>query len=51
MPVEVHDTFLQPQQVIDGADDHVDSRGVTSLRTEVVLPFCKQQVYETNVRF
>jgi hypothetical protein len=40
MPVKVHDRFLQTQQVIDRADDHVHCSCVTGLRPQIVLPVC-----------
>ena len=40
VPVKVHDGLLQPQQVVDGADDQVDGGCVASLGTQVVLPIC-----------
>lgn len=33
VPVEVHNGFLEPKQVIDGADDDVHSRGISGLGT------------------
>jgi len=43
MPIEIHDRFLQPQQVIDGADDHIYRCRVTGLRSEIILPICSEQ--------
>lgn len=37
MPVEVGNGFLQPQQIVHGADDDVDSGGVARLSAQVVL--------------
>lgn len=48
MPVEVHDGFLEAQQVINGAVDHVHSGGVASLRPQVVLPVCEESTDVLN---
>lgn len=38
VPVKVHHGLLESQKVVDGADDQVDSRRVTSLTSQVILP-------------
>ena len=46
MPVEVHDAFLEAEQVIDSAVDDIDGGGVARLRSQVVLPICNQSIVE-----
>ena len=38
VPVEVHHGLLEPQEVVDGADDQVDGSGVAGLGSKVILP-------------
>ena len=42
MPIEVHDRFLQTQQVVDSAVDDIHSSCVSSLCSKVVLPVYRE---------
>jgi len=43
MPVEIHNRFLQPQQIVDSADDYIHRCRVTGLRPEIILPIYSEQ--------
>lgn len=41
VPIEIHNRFLQTQQIIHRANDHIYSGCVARLGAQIVLPFCE----------